>query len=43
MNVIELLKKDHRNVSELFAAYEAARKTKRKAPGRRSRNRSASS
>jgi hemerythrin superfamily protein len=25
MNVIELLKKDHRNVSELFAAYETAK------------------
>jgi hemerythrin superfamily protein len=25
MNVIELLKKDHRNVSELFAAYEVAK------------------
>ncbi len=25
MNVIELLKKDHRNVSELFAAFEAAK------------------
>lgn len=27
MNVIELLKKDHRNVSELFAAYETAKES----------------